>query len=496
MNREDIALLEQLAALEAREDFWAFRQYINGQSIKLGWWQREVSNVLTAFYEELMAGNRPKYIIEAPPQHGKSVQIVDFLAWLAGKCPDKRTIYTSFSERLGVRANLRMQRILDSDKYKRVFPDTKLNQSGALSAGSQYLRNRDILEYVGHEGYFRNTTVRGSITGEGLDLGVIDDPLKGREAAGSETVRDATWDWFTDDFFSRFSEDAGLLTILTRWHIDDPVGRLLALDSSVKVFKYPAIAEGKRTAADVKNRSDGEPLFQEHKSLEFLLERKKIMIAANWSALYQQNPVVQGGEIIQGAWFKRYSVLPRIQWRKIYVDTAQKTAERNDYSVFEVWGKGESGGAYLIDLLRGKWEAPELRKKARDFWAKHKALDAVDGLGRLRSMVIEDKASGTGLIQDLRSSVSPSGKVQLIPVEPVERTKDKYTEVGDALPYIESGYVYIPEEAPWVSDFVKEAEEFTADDTHSHDDQIDPMCDAIDEICGGSGKIDIWKGIL
>lgn len=483
MNREDIELLEQLAVAEAREDFWAYRQYINGGKMKLGWWQREVATVLMDFYHELIEGKRPKYVIEAPPQHGKSIQIVDFLSWLAGKNPELRSIYTSFSERLGVRANLRMQRILDSDKYKKCFTKTTLSGPGAPKNAQSSLRNHEILEYVGQEGYFRNTTVRGAITGEGLDLGVIDDPLKGREQAGSKTVRDSVWDWFTDDFFTRFSEDAGLLTILTRWHVDDPVGRLLEIDKTVKVFKYPAIA-----VKDEELRKKGEPLFPEHKSLEFLLERKKLMSSANFSALYQQNPVVEGGEIIQSAWFKRYTVLPKIEWRKIYVDTAQKTQESNDYSVFECWGKGADGRAYLIDLIRGKWEAPDLRKKAVDFWNKHKALaDA----GPLRKMVVEDKASGTGLVQDLRRSTNP-----LIPVEPKQRNKDKYTEVSDALPYIESGYVYIPEDAPWVSDFTQECDEFTADDTHAHDDQIDPMCDAIDDICGGSGKIDVWKGII
>lgn len=483
MNREDIELLEQLAIAEAREDFWAYRQYINGSKMKLGWWQRRIATVLMDFYAELIAGNRPKYVIEAPPQHGKSVQIVDFLSWLAGKHPELRSIYTSFSERLGVRANLRMQRILDSDKFRKAFPGTMLSGPGAPKTAQSALRNHEILEYAGQEGYFRNTTVRGAITGEGLDLGVIDDPLKGREQAGSATVRDSVWDWFTDDFFTRFSEDAGLLTILTRWHVDDPIGRLLAIDPSVKVFKFPALA-----TKDEEHRKKGEPLFPEHKSLAFLLERKKLMSAAHWSALYQQNPVVEGGEIIKSSWFQRYKVLPKIEWRKIYVDTAQKTKEANDYSVFECWGKGVDGHAYLIDLLRGKWESPDLRRKAIEFWNKHKADT---DKGPLRKMAVEDKSSGTGLIQDLRRLTNP-----IIPLEPKERSKDKYTEVSDALPYIESGYVHIPEDAPWVSDFTRECDEFTADDTHAHDDQIDPMCDAIDDICGGSGKIDIWKGII
>ncbi|MCO1498186.1 hypothetical protein M3M48_09175, partial [Limosilactobacillus reuteri] len=90
--------------------FLAFRKLINPKN-KWGWWQEEVAQELQQFFDDLMAGKRPKLVIQAPPQHGKSVQVIDFIAWLAGKNPSLRTIYTSFSERLGVRANLRLQRL-------------------------------------------------------------------------------------------------------------------------------------------------------------------------------------------------------------------------------------------------------------------------------------------------------------------------------------------------------------------------------------------------
>ncbi len=187
------------------------------------------------FYKDLVSGKRPKLVIEAPPQHGKSVQIVDFIAWLSGKANETKTIYTSFSERLGVRANLAIQRMMASDKYRKVFPGTTIPLKNAVTISSQKLRNREIIEFMESDGYFRNTTVQGSITGESLDLGVIDDPIRGRKDANSITVRNSAWDWFTDDFFTRFSENAGLLCILTRWHIDDPIGRLIESDKNVKV---------------------------------------------------------------------------------------------------------------------------------------------------------------------------------------------------------------------------------------------------------------------
>lgn len=481
---DDIELLEQLAIAEARESFWAYRQFMNPK-MKKGWWQKEIAAELQLFYEQLAAGQRPKLVIEAPPQHGKSKMIVEFITWIAGKNPDLKTIYTSFSERLGVRANLTAQRIYESERFRKVFPETQINAIG-MSAGDakNATRNREMLEYVGRDGYFRNTTVRGSITGESLDLGVIDDPIKGREEAGSETVRDKTWDWFTDDFFTRFSDEAGLLAILTRWHIDDPIGRLkLHFGDEVRTVSYPAIA-----TKNEQHRKIGEPLFPELKSLSFLLERKAAMATVNWEALYQQNPQVVGGEIIKGEWFGYYKQPPIIKQRIVYADTAQKTAERNDYSVFECWGKGDDGKLYLLDLIRGKWEAPELERRAIAFWNKHKGSDAVV-LGQLRQMKVEDKASGTGLIQGLKAKAQ-------IPVVGIERTKDKYTRLMDVLGYIESGYVMLPEDAPFTSDFLAECEAFTADDSHMHDDQVDPMIDAINDMLATNNAINLWERMI
>ena len=470
LNSRTLELVKELRLRESRESFFAYRKLTNPK-LKTGWWQEEVCNQLQQFYDDLIANKRPQLVIQAPPQHGKSDLIVSFISWLAGKSPDLRTIYTSFSERLGVRANLKLQRLYDSAIYQDIFTDTKINQSNMVAVSGQFLRNREILEYCNTTGYFRNTTVGGSITGEGLDLGVIDDPIKGRKEANSKTVRDGVWDWFTDDFFTRFSENAGLLCILTRWHIDDPIGRLISQNPNIKVLSYPAIA-----TTDEQHRKEGEALFPEHKSLEFLLERKKVMDTTSWLSLYQQSPIVLGGEIIKGEWFKRYSMLPKMEYRKIYADTAQKKGKQNDYTVFECWGYSD-GNAYLIDLVRGKWESPELRKKANDFWHKHAAIKN----GELRQFCIEDKASGTGLIQDIKN-------VDKIPVVGIQRNTDKLTRVQDALPYIESGFVYLPDNSPFVNDFIEECEAFTADDGHDHDDQIDPMCDAIDDMLAGRFK--------
>ncbi len=480
MNSAD--LIEQRAIEQARASFWAFRQFMN-PNMKRGWFQRDIARKLQRFWNDFLAGKRPKLIIMSPPQHGKSETVVEFVAWAVGQQPELKTIYGSFSKRLGVRANKKIQRMIDTEKYKKVFPHTRIDEHATTVLKGKKIRSTEFLEFAGSDGSFRNTTVNGSVTGESLDLGVIDDPLRGRADANSQLKRDKAWDWLTDDFLSRFSEFAALLMILTSWHLDDPARRFIIKFPDTQVLVYPALAESgaKLMPDDPRTPGSGDALFPEFKSREFLLEQRKASSSASWESLYQQNPIALGGEIIKGAYFGRYTILPKLKYRKIYGDTAQKTKEANDYSVFECWGLGEDGWAYLIDLIRGKWEAPELKRRAVDFWTKHKAMDGA--LGVLREMGIEDKASGTGLIQDIRTSVSPA-----IPIKAIQRNIDKLTRVMDVLSYIEAGYVHIPETAAWVSDFVSECESFTSDDSHAHDDQIDPMCDAISNLLARKPK--------
>lgn len=446
-------------ARQARRSFWAYRQYIHPSLVK-GWWQKDAAKHLQQFHDDLVAGNRPKLLIHAPPQHGKSMLIVDFISWMIGKHPDFRTIYASFSGRLGTRANLSLQRIMESRQFLNTFPEVALPERMGGKT-----RNTELVEFEGGDGFFRNTTVRGSITGEGLDLGVIDDPIKGHDEAKSQLVRDKTWDWLTDDFMTRFSDEAGMLGIMTRWHLDDPFGRLIENDPTIKVLKYRAIAE-----ADEEHRKAGEALFPEHKPLDFLMERKRLMAAHNWEALYQQSPTIAGGNLFKQEWWQYWTILPALQYRMIYADTASKTKTHNDWSVFQCWGKSASGQAVLVDQIRGKWEAPELKVQARAFYEKHRGQDSGKS-GQLRGMKVEDKSSGTGLIQEL--------KREGIPIIGIQRSTDKVERAFDTAPFVESQNVLFPSEAAFLSDLLSELSAFP---NGAHDDQVDPLMDAVKDI--------------
>lgn len=359
-TQEDVDLLEQYQLQRARDNFWCYRQAININKMLIGWWQREVAAQLQLFYEQWRQGLRPKLVLQSPPQHGKSKQIVDFISWVCGKHPDSATIYASYSDRLSTRANLNLQRIIDGPTFRRVFPETMLAEPGAARYGLRYLRNLEILEFVGQSGSFRNTTVLGGVTGEMLNLGVVDDPIKGRAEASSEQIRNKTWGWFTDDFFTRFSDDAALLMILTRWHVDDPVGRLKQEFPEVQLLRYPALAE-----EDELYRDKGEALFPELKSKEFLLERKRLLTQAGWESIYQQNPIIVGGGFFP---IDKFS----------FVD--KQPAKDSVVSSVRYWDKAgtEDGGAYsagvlieetkdhnfvVSNVVRGQWGA--MRREER-----------------------------------------------------------------------------------------------------------------------------------
>ena len=189
------------------------------------------------------------------------------------------------------------------------------------------------------------------------NCGIIDDPIKGREAANSETIRNKTWDWFTDDFSTRFADDGALLCILTRWHIDDPIGRLLEQDNAVKVLTYPAIA-----TQDEPNRLTGEPLFPEHKSLGFLEALRARMASASWNSLFQQNPTLAEGNFFKPDFIQVVDALPAgLEFVRAW-DLAA-TANGGDYTAGgKVAYDKANQVTYIADYVRGQWGPDDVEK--------------------------------------------------------------------------------------------------------------------------------------
>lgn len=481
--------------LKARKSIRAFT-LATKPDYKMWWHHKKTCDKLNAFVE-----GKIKYLmIFEPPRHGKSELTSRRLpAYIHGRFPNKQILSATYSDYLASNLTVSVQDIIDSPTYQRIFPHTKIWPQGTPYAKG--VRNQNEHHIVGHKGVYRGQGIGGSYTGLGGDFILIDDPIKGRKIADSAAFRESLWNFWLNDLFSRLETDLDsgregqVLITQTRWHEDDLSGRLLeqmnSVDKSIQweIVDYPAIKVDNSNPEDP--REIGEALWPAKYNIEQLERIRKTIGPRAWSSLYQQKPVVQGGNIIKGASFVRYKVLPKIVYRKIFADTAQKTKEHNDYSVFECWGLGDDGRIYLIDLIRGKWEAPELQRRAIAFWAKH-AKEDIDKVGALREMMVEDKSSGTGLIQTLKIGDRKAG-VPMIPIKGIERHTDKVLRVNDILSYIDTGFVCIPEDAPFTNDFVSECEAFTATGTHQFDDQIDPMVDAINDMISTKSKTKIWE---
>lgn len=452
-NRVIEAAKELLRRRKARSSLHDFILYINPDYIVSNFSQT-VCAELDQFLEAMQRGERPVLIFGAPPQHGKSDIVSRYLpAYAFGRYPDMRVGGLSYAKDLASDMNRDVQRIMLTEEYKRLFPKSALAQSGDSK------RNGDAFDIPNHKGSYVGQGVGGPLTGKKLDLGIIDDPIKNSKEALSQTVKEAVWKWYGSTFLTRLSKNSGQIIMATRWATDDLSGKVLEANKRAKSLVFKAIDD------------EGNALVPELHPIEKLLETKAIIGEYFWTAMYQQSPVALGGNMFKMDWWQYYKVEPRFKYRAIFADTAQKTAEQNDFTVFQCWGYAD-GRAYLIDQLRGKWEAPELLVMARAFWNKHK----VTNNGTLRALNIEDKSSGTGLIQTLKKG----GNGQpAIPVKPIQRDKDKITRAYDTTPSVEAGLVYLPEDAPFISDFLEEVSAFPSG---AHDDQVDPMMDAVTEI--------------
>jgi len=479
--------------LEFTKHFFRIRQ---GIDFRVNWHHVYIAYIL----EKVIRGEIKNVVFNVSPGSSKTEEVViNLIARGLALNARARFLHISYSDDLAVLNSETAREVVRSEEYQQLWP-----RKIATDADS---KKRWNVEDAGKKaGGVYATSLGGQITGfraghmaEGWQGAIlIDDPLK-VEDAYSKTNRDKANRKIISTVKSRRANpDTPIVMIMQRLAEEDPTGfiksggvpgdwtciEIPALITDEYVAKLP---EHIQPLVDSSERDeDGRFSYWPYKEpLQDLLASEKADRYV-FSGQYMQRPTPLGGGIIQSGKFVRYGALPQFEYRKIYADTAQKTAERNDFSVFQCWGFGYDKRAYLIDQIRGKWTAPVLKQRAIDFWNKHLNAESGANSSALRQMKVEDKSSGTGLIQDIRADGG-------IPIEGIERNKDKLTRVMDVVSHIDSGNVCIPIEADWISDFVTECESFTADDTHAHDDQIDPMTDAINDMLGGRRGLAQWE---
>jgi predicted phage terminase large subunit-like protein len=438
----DVALAAKQAVCEARENFWAYRRYMHPNML-WGWCVEEVAIELHMFYKDMVAGKRPTLVLMMPPQHGKTTAVEDLIAWIVGKNPDWKTIYASYSDDLGVQRNLNLQRTMRSARYRSIF-NTRIGSDG-------FQMNSGAIEYVGHTGSFINTTVGGSITGKELNLGVLDDPVKGRAEANSKTVRDRTWGWFVDDFMTRFADLSGLIIIMTRWHVDDLLGRYLKTNPNVRIVCFPAIAE-----IDEPHRRAGEPLFPELKPLDFLLERKRIMSKASWESEYQQNPIIPSGgifpieKLVTLRVFDRRQIAATVRAK----DKAGTAGGDGAYTAGVLMHKMLDGTFVIEDVTRGRWSALERERIIKQLAERDQQV--LHSCGKWDYRITIEQEPGSGGKESAEATIRNLAGFTVI-ADKVTGSKELRADPFAA--QVQGGNVWLVD-GPWVTDFQEEAEAY------------------------------------
>lgn len=347
---EYIAALKERLIRESRTSLLTFTK-ATMPTFEPADFHRNYYNVLTDFAD----GKIKKLAVFMPPQHGKSEGSTRRLPpYALGKNPDKKIAVISYSAPKARKFNREIQRVIDTTEYHEIFPDTTLNASQVTTISGSWLRNADEFEIVGHRGGVKTVGVGGPLTGDPVDMLIMDDIYKDAKNAWSPTVRESVADWYDTVADTRLHNDSQQLIVFTRWHQDDLAGRLLREQGIYHpvdnpngwvVIIYQAIKMGKPTEYDP--REEGEPLWPERHNLDKLLAAKK-KNSHVFESLYQQDPKPVEGLMYETG-FREYDVIPysKRMVKKNYTDTAD-TGE--DYLCSICYVETDTAN-YVTDLL-------------------------------------------------------------------------------------------------------------------------------------------------
>jgi hypothetical protein len=251
--------------------------------------------VICDHLDKVLNGEIKKLMIFVPPQHGKSeLSTRSFPTYALGKKPNLKIALASYNATLAEQFSAEIQRRITSDEYKILFPDTRISEKKG-----EAIRTAEFFQVVGSGGYLKAVGRGGSLTGTAVDLGIIDDPLKDRQEAQSNIIKEQLWNWYTDVFETRLHNDSAQIIIQTRWYDDDLAGRLLERDDDWTIIEFPALRE--RAENDYDPRKEGEALWEAKHSAEKLLRVKKNE-PFTFESLYQQNPKPSSESLIYHDW--------------------------------------------------------------------------------------------------------------------------------------------------------------------------------------------------
>ena len=469
----ELELQKRLLGMNARDSFASFMPYVN-PIYKRMWFHK----VIADYCQNLLEGSIRRLMVFVPPQHGKS-EIISrcFPAWALGRNPDLKIVGCSYSSDLSQQFSRNIQHIIDSREYHDIFPDTILNNSEFAPSARGYVRNMDFFEVIGHRGFYKSVGVGGSLTGTPADIGIIDDPVKDASEAYSETFRNRAWEWYNAVFLTRLHNDSRQLVIMTRWHDDDLAGRILRHEPEEwVVLRIPALRETMDDGNGFDPRQVGEALWEERHSRQRLLEAQR-RSARIFSALYQQSPAVDGGNIIRRDWFRYVSRSEFEQRRRgqpivFFLDTAYTDKTSNDPS--GIIGTCMIGRMlYVTCAQKVNYKFPRLIRFLPDYVR-------MNGYGPGSTLRIEPKANGLSVIDQLNYQTNLNVVATPSPKE------SKETRLNTNSPYVESGRVCLVEDTDWNGIFVEEVCGFPS---KPHDEFVDLLCYACGYHFGHEGEM-------
>ena len=414
------------------------RQFETGRSGKLA--TRAVSNDL---------------VINLPPRLLKSFLVsIAWVAWMLGRNPDLQIVCASYSEDLAHKFSRDCRVLMESHFYKRVFR-TRLNPRKSTETEFETTKR----------GFRLATSIGATLTGRGADIFIIDDPTKSNDAY-SEVALEAANEWFRTTALSRRNNPAKtlMLVVQQRLHTNDLSGFLI--EHGWPSLVMPAIATEERdhevADGEVYHRPAQE-LLQPDRDSRDELEKIKIEIGSrNFAAQYQQNPTPPEGNMIKAAWLRRYdSMPPRKKFRSMVLccDPAGKADSKNDYTAITMVGI-DARELYLLHVERGHWTVLEMQRR----------ITTLASQWDVTHTIIEDTASGMGLIQLLREQTH-------LPVIGQHSSDDKETRLSRHEGRFEAGRILLPTEALWLADFESELLAFP---NGRYDDQVDALMLCLD----------------
>jgi len=402
--------------------------------------------------EEVRCGRIRRLIIAMPPRSLKSIAAsVAFPAFILGHDPQSRIVCLSYSNELAAKHANDFRAVVRSPWYGRVFPNTLTDPR----------KDTEAEVTTTARGFRLSTSTGGTLTGRGGQIIIIDDPLKPADAR-SDARREGINEWFSHTLLSRTDDkrEGAIVIVMQRLHQNDLVGHVLDISKDWTILSLPAIAETDHRVQigpnEWKARRTGDLLHPEREPLYALDELKAALGSDFFSAQYQQSPVPPGGAMVKRQWIRRYDSLPergRVHRVVQSWDTAVQIGEKNDWSVGTTW-LFETGKYHLVDVIRARLEFPDLKRAVQAAAARYEP----------DTVLIEDTALGSALVQDLRSS--------RIPVIGITPERDKASRMAVQTAKFESGQVLFPERAAWLPDL--EAELFTFPQSR-HDDQVDAI---------------------